>query len=124
MLHRARSDTCLSRSVYAVAYRYLYNLRGQSTLQSHARYCYSQSLASIHKALEDPLERLHDSILLAVWLIGLYEVSKHPIMCSVAFRLTLSIFMVSPKESWKSQKVGLLTSMAPLFASALTQVSV
>ena len=83
ILHQTQPDSCLSHAVHAVAYRYLYNIRTQSPIQSRAQYYYSQSLKSIHKALEDPMERLNDSTLLAVWLVGLYEASKHPVTCSM-----------------------------------------
>ena len=75
MLKDARPSSCLSRSVNAVAQQYIYNLRGQRRMKLRAQDYYSQSLDSIHRALEDPHERLTDATLLSVWLVGLYEVS-------------------------------------------------
>ena len=76
LLKDAPSGSCLSRSVHAVAHQYLFNLKGQRLSQLRAQGDYTQSLKSIHKALENPRERLSDTTLLSVWLVGLYEVSN------------------------------------------------
>ena len=76
LLKDAPQNSCISHSVHAVAHQYLYNLKGQQLNRSRAVECYTQSLKCIHQALESPRERLSDTTLLAVWLVGLFEVSN------------------------------------------------
>ena len=125
MLHNARSDSCLPRAVYAVAYRYLYNLIGQPSMQSHARYYYSQSLESIHEALEGPLERLYDSTLLAVWLVGLYEVRKRPIhLRSLVLAHTIDLPWCRQRGNGNVPRLDFPRSWHRSFTSASRQASV
>jgi hypothetical protein len=75
LLRRAESESALYLACHAVGYAYLAN-KTQSTglLLSH-RDAYGKALRALGLALHDPRLQKQDCILLAVWLLCLYEVS-------------------------------------------------
>lgn len=74
MYLEADSRSCLPKAVHAIALMHMYNLGSHLEIKYLAQQWYGDALKSINEVLQDPIKRLNDDSILAVWLIGLYEV--------------------------------------------------
>ncbi|KAK5714919.1 hypothetical protein LTR15_010335 [Elasticomyces elasticus] len=73
MYREAKPGSPLVQTVRAIALTHLYNSGNFPEVKSSARKYYGEALATINKALHDPVERLEDDIMLSIWLMQLYE---------------------------------------------------
>ncbi|KAK5680234.1 hypothetical protein LTS10_007161 [Elasticomyces elasticus] len=73
MYREATQSSALVQTVRAIALTHLYNSGNFPEVKSSARKYYGEALATINKALHDPVERLEDDIMLSIWLMQLYE---------------------------------------------------
>ncbi|KAK5732023.1 hypothetical protein LTR17_010859 [Elasticomyces elasticus] len=74
MYLEADAGSSLPKAVHAVALMHTYNLGSHLEVKYSAQQWYGDALHSINEVLQDPMKRLNDDSLLAIWLIGLYEV--------------------------------------------------
>ena len=74
-LYRESSDSsCLYSATNAIAEAYITNLSHAIRDKKELMQTHGRALRSMNAALEDPLERAKDSTIIAVWLLGIYEV--------------------------------------------------
>lgn len=73
-LSRAEEGSALHQACVAVGSAYMVNIiRSPNTTVDRAK-AYGTALTVIHSAIMDPQQRKSDDTLLAIWLLGLYEV--------------------------------------------------
>ncbi|KAK5198599.1 hypothetical protein LTR92_001070 [Exophiala xenobiotica] len=76
-LYRETGDdagSCLILATNAVAKAYVTNLSVSSVNRNGHVQTYGRALKATNSALGDPLERVKDSTIIAVWLLGVHEV--------------------------------------------------
>ena len=77
MCLEATQGSCLVQTVHAVALTYMYNKGSHIEVKGSARRNCGNALKTINEALQNPIERLSDSIILSIWLIQDYEIKRH-----------------------------------------------
>ncbi|KAK7895141.1 hypothetical protein LTR67_005881 [Exophiala xenobiotica] len=68
------SGSCLILATNAMAKAYVTNLSVSSVNRNGHVQTYGRALKATNSALGDPLERVKDSTIIAVWLLGVHEV--------------------------------------------------
>lgn len=78
MYIQSASDSALTAAIVAVS---LANINGRirsSKIEGNGRKEYGAALKLTKEALEDPLDQKRDETLLAIYLLGMYEVIQYP----------------------------------------------
>lgn len=74
-LYRETSEvSCLNLATDALAKAYITNMSESSPKRAEHLQTYGRALRATNIALQDPLERVKDSTIIAVWLLGVHEV--------------------------------------------------
>ncbi len=71
-------NSCLGRAADLFATAHTSQLLHDTSNEMQVKRQYGQTLQSIKTALADPFKRLEDTTLIAIWLLGHYEVSQPP----------------------------------------------
>ncbi|KAK5698079.1 hypothetical protein LTR97_007039 [Elasticomyces elasticus] len=104
MYREAKPGSALVQTVRAIALTHLYNSGNFPEVKSSARKYYGEALATINKALHDPVERLEDDIMLSIWLMQLYEARE----VRSAVLTGESARVVEQSTAWISHMQGLV----------------
>lgn len=75
LVRKAEKDSALHAACHAVAYAYLANKFPMSSAALSHQARYGKALQALGDAMRDPVLQKQDETLLAVWLLGLSEVS-------------------------------------------------
>ena len=82
----SEAGACLKDAIHAAAFMNQANQLGLEWIAIEANVAYGHALASLMRALQDPVEALKDTTLAAPFVLGLYEVRSIPDMPHVKFR--------------------------------------
>jgi hypothetical protein len=73
-------NSSLELATAAVAKAHFSHLANRMPTEKELVEAYGRALSAIKSTLEDPKERVRDSTILAVWLMGLFEVISNPLL--------------------------------------------
>jgi len=81
-------DSCLRLATTAVASAYFSHLAHGLPNNKELAHIYGRALRAINFSLQDPKERVKDSTIIAVWLLGIIEVLYHPLYLYTPFEIS------------------------------------
>ena len=76
LYHETNEASCLFSATNAVAMAYMTNIYRKGAWSRTHQVIYGQALTATKEAVEDPLLRVRDDTIIAIWLLGIYEVRQ------------------------------------------------